>query len=62
MGAAGPRVVAQGPQLRPAYPLPDDDALVFPVDQHIAVHVVGQGVDMGGIFVLSLNGGQGQQC
>jgi len=53
-GAAGPGAVARRPQL---YPAPDDDALVLPVDQHVAVHVVAQGVDMGGIFILSLKRG-----
>lgn len=51
----------RGSPAAPTYPLPDDDALVLPIDQHVAVHVVGQGVDMGGIFILSLNGGQEQQ-
>lgn len=38
----------------PGHPLPDDDALVLPIDQHVSVHVVRQGVDVGGIFILSL--------
>ena len=31
--------------------LPDNDALVLRIDQHIAVHVVSEGVDVGRIFV-----------
>lgn len=59
----GQRVTGvRGSPAAPTYPLPDDDALVLPIDQHVAVHVIGQGVDMGGIFILSLNRGQEQQC
>ena len=36
--------------------LPDNDTLVLTVDQHIPVHVVGEGVDMGGILILGLVG------
>lgn len=34
--------------------LPDDDALVLAVNHHVSVHVVSQGVDVGGVLVLSL--------
>lgn len=34
--------------------LPDDDALVLAVDHHVSVHVVGQGVDVRWVLVLSL--------
>ena len=33
---------------------PDDDALVFVVDRHVAIHVVGQSVDVRRILVLGL--------
>lgn len=36
--------------------IPDNDTLVLTVDQHIPVHVVGEGVDVGGILVLGLVG------
>lgn len=41
----------------PGHPLPDDDTLVLPIDQHVSVHVVRQGIDVGGIFILSLKQG-----
>lgn len=33
---------------------PDDDALVLTVNHHVSVHAVSQGVDVGGVLVLSL--------
>lgn len=37
---------------------PDDDTLVLPIDQHVAVHLVRQGVYMWGVFVLGLGEGE----
>lgn len=37
--------------------LPDDDTLVLTVDEHVAVHVVREGIDVRGILVLGLAGG-----
>lgn len=37
-------------------PVPDDDALVLTVDEHVAVHVVREGVDVRGVLVLGLVG------
>lgn len=34
--------------------LPDDDTLVLAVNHHVPVHVVSQGVDVGGVLILSL--------
>lgn len=39
--------------------LPDDDALVLTVDEHVPVHVVGEGIDVRGILVLGLPGRAG---
>lgn len=36
------------------HPLPDDDALVLTVNKHVPIHVVGEGIDVGGIFILGL--------
>lgn len=33
---------------------PDDDTLVLTVDHHVAVHVVSQGIDVRGVFILGL--------
>lgn len=33
---------------------PNDDTLVLPIDHHVSVHVVGQGVDVRRILVLGL--------
>lgn len=33
---------------------PDDDALILPIDHHVSVHVVGQGVDMRWVLILGL--------
>lgn len=41
--------------------IPDNDTLVLTVDQHIPVHVVGEGVDVGGILILGLEGVVGCQ-
>ena len=34
--------------------VPDDDTLVLTVNEHVAVHVVREGIDVWGILVLSL--------
>lgn len=34
--------------------LPDDDTLVFTINEHVAVHVVCQRIDVGWILILSL--------
>ena len=34
--------------------LPDDDTLVLPINEHVAIHVVRQRIDVGWVFVLSL--------
>ena len=34
--------------------IPDDDALVLPVDHHVAVHVVCQSVDVRRVLILGL--------
>lgn len=34
--------------------VPDDDTLILCVDQHVSVHVVGQGVDVGRVLILGL--------
>ena len=36
--------------------IPDDDALVLPVDHHVAVHVVCQSIDVRRILILGLDG------
>lgn len=60
MGTGVPRG-SGSPGVPQCPPVPDDDTLVLPVDQHVPVHVVSQGVDVGGIFILGLTRGQGQQ-
>lgn len=39
--------------------IPDDDTLVFTVDEHVPIHVVGEGIDMRGILILGLPGKAG---
>lgn len=36
--------------------VPDDDTLVLTVDEHVPVHVVREGVDVGWILILGLVG------
>lgn len=36
--------------------LPDDDTLVLTVDEHVPVHVVGEGIDVWRILILGLPG------
>lgn len=60
MGTGVPRG-SGSPGVPQCPPVPDDDTLVLPVDQHVPVHVVSQGVDVGGIFILGLTRGQGQR-
>ena len=33
---------------------PDDDTLILSVDHHVSVHVISQGVDVGGVLILGL--------
>lgn len=40
--------------------IPDDDTLVLTVDEHVAVHVVREGIDVWRILVLGLAGVGGQ--
>lgn len=41
------------------FSIPDDDTLVFTVDEHVPIHVVGEGIDMRRILILGLQGEAG---
>jgi hypothetical protein len=43
-------------RVHPSPAVPDNDTLVLAVDEHVPVHVVGEGVDVRGILVLGLVG------